>query len=434
MKTEFKYFIATVLGMLLFSGSMAFGQFMIDYWYPNSDDRLQPIEDTWGIYTAQDLDWDGELLPDGATCSNAQILQKTGPNDWDCVAMPAGGGSGGSNWEYLTANAITPTSTIGIIVTASSTFANNVSGLQFIASASNYGYTFTSGIGTLGFTDYATDGASMYLYANSNIPMIIYSDANNKELSLSIDNLSANSFIEFPDIAYGTFLMATGTQDFITSGGVTTTDSFNVNNNFMIDGSGNLTVDGTSEFNGAVTGIALNEIENLETNKTFAMAANNLTFNFTTPSEGFTLNATGAFSDHILHVHQYTGNPAAGVALVHLHADDSDVLPLLVQASNPNLAEFGNGTATTTIRANYIDANLNGKASTTSQIGTLTNTKWCSTDGSIITCTEVAPGGFATTTADYWGSQRADTAISWSASGFAVTADGIGDTQLAFNT
>lgn len=39
----------------------------------------------------------GEILPDGATCSNGEILKKTGTNDWDCAAD--GGGSGGSAIE-----------------------------------------------------------------------------------------------------------------------------------------------------------------------------------------------------------------------------------------------------------------------------------------------------------------------------------------------
>lgn len=88
-----------------------------------------------------------------------------------------------------------------------------------------------------------------------------------------------------------------------------------------------LDVNGTANFRDTVTGISLSEIENLTANKTFTMAANDLTFNFTTPSNGFTLNATGAFSDHVLHVHQTTGNPGA-TQLVHLEADDADVLPL----------------------------------------------------------------------------------------------------------
>ncbi len=81
-------------------------------------------------------------------------------------------------------------------------------------------------------------------------------------------------------------------------------------------------------FAGAVTGISLSEIENLEASKTFTMAAKNLTFNFTTPSEGLTLNVTGAFSDHMLHIHQTQGNPQAGCELIHLQSEDQDIIPL----------------------------------------------------------------------------------------------------------
>lgn len=38
------------------------------------------------------LDFKGELLPDGDTCSNNQILKKTGTNDWDCAADATGAG------------------------------------------------------------------------------------------------------------------------------------------------------------------------------------------------------------------------------------------------------------------------------------------------------------------------------------------------------
>ena len=34
----------------------------------------------------------GELMPDGDTCSDSQILQKTGANNWSCVDMPTGEG------------------------------------------------------------------------------------------------------------------------------------------------------------------------------------------------------------------------------------------------------------------------------------------------------------------------------------------------------
>lgn len=81
-----------------------------------------------------------------------------------------------------------------------------------------------------------------------------------------------------------------------------------------------------TEFTGAVTGISLSEIENLEADKTFTMAAKKLQFNFTTPSEGLVLEATGAFTDHLLHLHQTGGSPSAGVALIHLLTDHANVI------------------------------------------------------------------------------------------------------------
>ena len=39
-----------------------------------------------------DLSFDGELKPDGSTCSNGQILKKTGTDNWDCADDDTGGG------------------------------------------------------------------------------------------------------------------------------------------------------------------------------------------------------------------------------------------------------------------------------------------------------------------------------------------------------
>src|SRR3990167_4433753 len=36
------------------------------------------------------LSFSGEIMPDGSTCSNGQILKKTGTNDWDCVSSVSG--------------------------------------------------------------------------------------------------------------------------------------------------------------------------------------------------------------------------------------------------------------------------------------------------------------------------------------------------------
>jgi len=159
----------------------------------------------------------------------------------------------------------------------------------------------------------------------------------------------------------------------------------------------NIYASGTSYLGGAnftspVTGISLDEIEDLTTDKIFTMAANNLTFNFTTPSDGLTLNATGAFNDHVLHVYQFTGNPSAGTQLVHLHAEDADVIPLNVEGAGQSSIFYnsglsiGNGTVSTTISGNtlvsgaatgydqgkfYIDSN--GLISASSSIKTFGN-------------------------------------------------------------
>lgn len=57
----------------------------------------------------------GEIKPDGSTCSNGQILKKTGANDWDCAADSSGGG-GASSLEVRIGNplglSINPTATI----------------------------------------------------------------------------------------------------------------------------------------------------------------------------------------------------------------------------------------------------------------------------------------------------------------------------------
>lgn len=44
--------------------------------------------------TTGDFAFTDEIKPDGATCSNGEILKKTGANNWDCAADASGGGSG----------------------------------------------------------------------------------------------------------------------------------------------------------------------------------------------------------------------------------------------------------------------------------------------------------------------------------------------------
>src|SRR3990167_8304937 len=44
-----------------------------------------------GASFSDNINWLGELKPDGVLCSNGQILKKTGANDWDCAADSTGG-------------------------------------------------------------------------------------------------------------------------------------------------------------------------------------------------------------------------------------------------------------------------------------------------------------------------------------------------------
>ena len=79
--------------------------------------------------------------------------------------------------------------------------------------------------------------------------------------------------------------------------------------------------------------IKLNEVANPDGNKSFTMSNKLLAFRYTAPTpadefEGaFEIEATGGFTGNLLHVHQHTGNPGE-VHMVHLEAEDADVLPL----------------------------------------------------------------------------------------------------------
>lgn len=77
---------------------------------------------------------------------------------------------------------------------------------------------------------------------------------------------------------------------------------------------------------------ALNGIANPTGNVLFNMTTRQIRFNFTNPAVadgGVEIEASGAFSGDLMHVHQHTGNPGA-TDLLHLEADDTDVVPLRV--------------------------------------------------------------------------------------------------------
>jgi len=75
------------------------------------DDGNQTANDwnvTDGNYNVEDLNFHAEIQPDGATCSNTEILKKTGADNWDCAAdddttYTAGSGIGLSGTEFSVA-------------------------------------------------------------------------------------------------------------------------------------------------------------------------------------------------------------------------------------------------------------------------------------------------------------------------------------------
>jgi len=52
--------------------------------------HVRPSIDSWTVYAPTNLRFDGEILPDGSTCSDGQVIQKTGANNWDCVTSTTG--------------------------------------------------------------------------------------------------------------------------------------------------------------------------------------------------------------------------------------------------------------------------------------------------------------------------------------------------------
>jgi len=91
------------------------------------------------LIDAGDLDFNDEITPDGAVCSNGQILKKTGTDDWDCAA------DGGSVWTA-----------------GSGTIYNSTSGLKV-------------GIGT------ASPTQALHVVGNANITGNIYTDGNEQD-------------------------------------------------------------------------------------------------------------------------------------------------------------------------------------------------------------------------------------------------------------
>ena len=78
----------------------------------------------------------------------------------------------------------------------------------------------------------------------------------------------------------------------------------------------------------------LDDLENPGGDKEFNFANKHLHFKWVAPAAGahqgaFELEASGAFQNDLVHIHQHTGNPGAS-KLVYIEAEDDDVVPLNV--------------------------------------------------------------------------------------------------------
>ena len=94
--------------------------------------------------------------------------------------------------------------------------------------------------------------------------------------------------------------------------------------------------------------VLLNNIGNPSADAAINMTTRQLKLTYTNPAVadgGFEVEASGAFSGDLIHVHQHTGNPGAATTLMSLEAEDADVLALNVSNTTPGdtLASFIGG-------------------------------------------------------------------------------------------
>lgn len=112
-----------------------------------------------------------------------------------------------SNWEALGDNAITPTTTVGIIVNASSTFTGRVALGSDILLDTGYAINWDEG---------GANETVIYVDTGEGGRITTYGPSGNLAI-LDLNILTSNRDFYLPDLT-GTFLMATGTQD-VTFGG-----------------------------------------------------------------------------------------------------------------------------------------------------------------------------------------------------------------------
>lgn len=172
MKTILKYTIPAILVGLFFASVSNAQVSPANFWKLISG-VVQPIQSTWNIYAPANLRFDGEIQPDGSTCSAGQILKKTGTNDWDCAEDNSGGSGAVANGKPGFVTRYTGTSTIstGILLdnatisgvnATSSTVSFNVQGS---ATLNPFNVSSSSG------TSYLTVASNGLVGVNSSTPI-----------------------------------------------------------------------------------------------------------------------------------------------------------------------------------------------------------------------------------------------------------------------
>ena len=89
--------------------------------------------------------------------------------------------------------------------------------------------------------------------------------------------------------------------------------------------------------------INLNELGNIEADKSFNMSNKTLTWDFVNPAGGMVFNVSGAFSGDFIELQQQTGNPGQ-THLLHAVAADNNVVGLHIEVTADTNSEFTGGT------------------------------------------------------------------------------------------
>lgn len=86
--------------------------------------------------------------------------------------------------------------------------------------------------------------------------------------------------------------------------------------------------------------VKYNQIQNPNASTSLNFANFNNVWDFNQGT--FEINQIGAFVNDLVHIHQHTGNPTSGSDLLHLEAEDSDVIILNVTGNRDIVAYFNN--------------------------------------------------------------------------------------------